>query len=55
MKHQAMLNKMHSLMWHNGLPGQQKKPSKKSLHFLFKPIYLKNELSDPHFLLPESD
>ena len=48
-------NKMYSLMWRNGLPWQQKVPSKNSLYFVFKCIYLKNELGDPHFSLLESD
>ena len=32
-----------------------KEPSENSLYFVFKRIYLKNELSGPHFLLLESD
>ena len=30
-----------------------KEPSEKSLHFVFKRIYLKNELGDPIFFIAE--
>ena len=32
-----------------------KEPSKSVLYFVFKCLYLKNEPSDPHFLLLKSD
>ena len=32
-----------------------KEPSKSALYFVFKSLYLKNELGDPHFLLLKSD
>ena len=51
-----MLNKMQSLMWRNRLPMATKEPSKTPyINFVFKRIYLKHELGDPHFLLLVSD
>ena len=32
-----------------------KEPFKSTLYFVFKRLYIKNELGDPHFLLLESD
>ena len=32
-----------------------KEPSKNVLSFVFKRLYLKNELGDPHFLLLKSE